>query len=276
MRGVLAGAHHRYKLAMSLSSGIDSRTVFSGCKDFAQEITVFNMKYRKLEDDSADVRVPAAIAQRFNLNFKVFDCREFQSPDFKKVFDRHVIGLKTDWANIAEARAESLPADVVVLKGSISEIMRCRYWSVGQYPTYLTFDNVVSMMGLGSSPMVVNNLRKWMDDALPAEKYGMKLLDLLSWEIEVGNWYAMGHDVFDIAQEDFTPFNNRKFFTIMLGIDPKYRTYPDHIAQRELIKYLWPELTEFPYTPGREIPKKRLLDSAVAGYLRRIKHMIRK
>ncbi len=274
LKGVLAGAHKRYPLAMSLSSGLDSRTVFSACKDFAEEMLVFNMKYRNHSDESDDVRVPAEMARILKLkNYKVFDCRDYHSEEFKKLYDRHVVGLKTDWENIAEARLHEIPADTVVLKGSISEIMRCRYWNVGVYPVTVNFESIVRLVNQGNSRLIRENLKKWMDDAMPAEKYGVKLLDLLTWEVEVANWYSMGHDIFDIAQEDFTPFNNRKFFEVMLGIDPKYRSYPYHIAQREIVKYLWPELAQFAYTPSRKLPRKRWYDRAPFTYLRQIKKL---
>lgn len=276
LKGVLVATHLRYPLAMSLSSGLDSRTVFAACKDFAGEMLVFNMKYRNLTDESDDVRVPSEIASALKLNYKTFDCRNFHSPKFKELYDRHVVGLKTDWESIAEARLDQVPQDAVVLKGSISEIMRCRYWNTGVYPVSLSFESIVKLVNQGNSRLIRENLSNWMQDALPAEKYGYKLLDLLTWEVEVANWYSFGHNIFDIAQEDFTPFNNREFFATMLGIDPKYRSYPFHIAQREIVKYLWPELAEFPYTPSRNLPRKRWYEAPPFGYLRQLKKLVRK
>jgi hypothetical protein len=271
LKGEIEAAHHRYPLAMSLSSGIDSRTVFSACKEFAKEMLVFSLTYRQLTDESDDVRVPREISEKLGLNLKVFDCRQYNDPDFREVFDRNVKGLKVDWAQIAQARVENIPADRKILKGSMSEIMRCRYWNLGVYPRQVTLEDLVTSMGLGSSRLVVDNLKQWMADALPAEKFGMKLLDLLSWEIEVGNWYALGHTVFDIAQEDLTPFNNRLFYATMLGIHPRYRSYPKHLAQREIVKCLWPELGDFPYTPARKIPKRHVVLDGLRKIYRKTK-----
>ncbi len=277
LKGVLAAVHQRFPLAMSLSSGLDSRTVFSACKDFARDVFVFSLKYRHLTDDSDDIRVPREIAQALELDHHVFDSTQYHNAEFKKVFDRNVLGLKTDWANIAECREANLPADVVVLKGTISEIMRCRYWSLGIYPRKVDLDYIVNLMAYvgGRTPLVVDSLRNWMQDAQPIERYGYKLLDFLSWEIEVGKWYSLGHTVFDIAREDFTPFNNRRFYATMLGIDPKYRSYPMHIAQRKIVELLWPELAKFPYTPSRVLPKRKFTDAPVFDLLRSLKKAIR-
>ena len=235
------------------------------------------MKYRNLTDESDDIRVPREITQALKLDHHVFDSTQYHDENFKKVFDRNVLGLKTDWANIAECREANMPADVVVFKGTISEIMRCRYWSLGIYPRKVDLDYIINLMAYvgGRTPLVVDSLRKWMQDALPVEAYGYKLLDFLSWEIEVGKWYSLGHTVFDIAREDFTPFNNRRFYNTMLGIDPKYRSYPMHIAQRKIVELLWPELAKFPYTPSRVLPKRKFTDAPVFDLLRSIKKAIR-
>jgi hypothetical protein len=260
LKGVIASAHQRYPLIMSLSSGVDSRTVFSACKDYVKDMQVFSLKYRKLTDESADVRVPREIAKDLGFKYKVLDCKLYQSENYKKVFDHNVVGIKTDWSPIAECRTNELPEKAVVIKGTISEIMKRRYWSVGAYPLEITLDLIVGLMALGKSKIVVDHLNEWLKDATPSQKFGYKLLDLLSWEIEVGNWYSLGHAVFDIAQEDFTPFNNRKFFNTMLSIHPKYRNYYTHIAQNRIVELLWPELAQYPYSPGADIPRKKPFD----------------
>ena len=278
LKGIMEAAHARFPLAMSLSSGLDSRTVFSACRDFADDVFVFSMKYRHLTDDSDDIRIPRQITEKLNLPHHVFDTTLYHDPDFKQTFDRNVVGLKTDWANIAECRYANLPLDTVVLKGSISEIMRCRYWSLGIYPRKVDLAYIVNLMGYvgGSTPLVSDALAQWYADALPTGEYGYKLLDLLSWEIEVGRWYALGQTLYDIAGEDFTAFNCRSFFNTMLGIDPKYRSYPNHIAQREIVRILWPELAEFPYTPSRVLPKKTFRDTQLFSLLRSAKKAILK
>jgi hypothetical protein len=274
LKGLLASAHHRFQLALSLSSGLDSRLVMSACKDVIEDVQVFSLLYRNLTIESDDVFIPIKISSELGIKHSIYDCRPESSSEFKEIFKKHVVGLKTDWVNIAAGRMANIPADKVILKGTISEIMRCRYWGVGIYPPRVTLQDIVTLMSLGDSPLVVENLRAWMKEAKPSEKFGIKLLDLLSWEVEVGSWYDMGYAIFNIAQEEFTLFNCRRFFTIMLGIDPKYRSYPVHVAQRRIIAYLWPELDNFPYTPHRNLPTRKFSDSGLYYYLRLVKRSV--
>ncbi len=275
LKGLLTSAHNRFPLAVSLSSGLDSRLVFSACKEFISDIPVYSFLYRNLTEDSDDVFVPVQMAKKLGFNHTVYDCRLPAEDDIRELYQRNVKGLKVDWVDIVAGRIRNIPSDQVLLKGTISEIMRCRYFGVGIHPPKVRLKDVVSLMSLGDAPLVVENLRSWLDEAKPyAEKYDVKLLDLLSWEIEVGNWYDMGYTVFGVAQREFTLFNCRKFFTIMQGIDPKYRSYPYHIAQQRITAYLWPELGEFPYTPHRKLPTKQFKDTRLYYFLRDMRNRI--
>jgi len=275
LKGLLTSAHNRFPLAVSLSSGLDSRLVLSACKDFMDDIPVYSLLYRKLTEESDDVFVPTQMAKKLGFNHTVFDCRPKASAEIQEIFNKNVIGLKVDWVNIVAGRIANIPSDRVILKGTISEIMRCRYFSLGNHPPQVTLQDIVALMALGNSPLVVDNLRKWLDEVKPySEKYGVRLLDLLSWEIEVGNWYDMGYAVFNMAQSEFTLFNCRNFFTVMQGINTKYRSFPMHIMQRRITEYLWPDLAEFPYTPHLTKPKKKFSNSMLYYYLRMIKRAI--
>jgi len=271
LKGLLTSAHNRFPLSVSLSSGLDSRLVFSACKDFISDIPAFSLLYRHLTTESDDVRVPTQMAEKLGINHAVYDCRIKASDEVSELYNNNFAGLKADWTDILAGRIANIPSDRVILKGTISEIMRCRYFGLGIHPPKVTLQDIVSLMALGDAPLVVNNLRAWLEEARPTEKYGVKLLDLLSWEIEVGNWYDMGYMIFNVAQSEFTLFNCRKFFTIMQGINPKYRSYPMHIAQRRITAYLWPELAEFPYTPSRKLPTKKFSDTKLYYTLRMIK-----
>jgi len=277
LKGLLESAHNRFPLAVSLSSGLDSRLVFSACKDFIDDIPVYSLLYRNLTEESDDVAVPMQMAKKLGFNHTVYDCRPRADDEIRALYDRNVKGLKVDWVDIVAGRIANIPSDKVILKGTISEIMRCRYFGLGIHPPKVELQDIVSLMALGDAPLVVDNLRSWLEEARPyAEKYGVKLLDLLSWEIEVGNWYDMGYTVFGMAQREFTLFNCRRFFTIMQGIDPKYRSYPLHIAQSRITGYLWPELAEFPYTPHRNIPTKKFSDTQLYYLLRTVKRAFQK
>jgi hypothetical protein len=273
-KGTVTSAHYRFPLAVSLSSGYDSRVVLSACKDFASDVYIFSKLYRKLTLESDDIRIPIEITKSLNLEHHLVDARSPMSKEFEEIYEKNVQGIRNDWGNIIENRLKQVPGDKLVMKGSNSEIVRTRYWPHGIYPYRVTLRDVIRLMNLGDDPLVVNSLREWMKDALPVEKMGYKLLDMLSWENEIGNWMGMAPLIFDLSQEEFSPFSNRELINTMLGVNPAYRSFPDHKMERMMVSYLWPELSRFPYTPSRRIPKKRFLDGPVLNSLRWVKYIL--
>jgi hypothetical protein len=274
LKNSIIAARNRAPLALSMSSGVDSRTMFSASKDLVEGIFWFSMLYRDMTLQHDDIRVPKQIAEKINYPLHLVDCNAPPSKEFDEIFSRHVIGLKYDWASLVEGRYNNVPRDSLVVKGSISEIVRCRYFAAGAYPYRVTLRKMVNLMNVGEVPLVYDTLQDWMIDALPVEKLNYKLLDMLSWECEVGNYLSMGQLLYDLAQEDFCPLNNRKLLKIMLGVDPKYRSYPDHIMQRRIITQLWPELAEFPFTPSRKVPHRTWRDSKAMNILRWMKYLL--
>lgn len=272
LKNSLRAAAQRAPLALSLSSGVDSRMLLAAGRDLVPEMYIFSLIYRHHTEQSDDIRVPAQLAGAGSFDHHIIDCRGPVSPEFTEIYNRHMNGLNYDWSGIVESRRKHIPENTLVVKGSISEIVRCRYWSVGAYPFRVTLNKVVTLMNRGDNPLVVNSLREWMQEALSTEKTGYKLLDLLSWECEVGNYLALGQLINDLAQEDFCPLNNRQLLTIMLGVNPRYRSYPDHILQRSITRRFWPEMDQFPYTPSRVKPHKTFRDSLVMNGLRWVKY----
>lgn len=268
LKGMMASAHNRFPLAMSLSSGLDSRMIFAACRDFAEDLFIFSMMYRHLTQESDDVRVPSEMTHALKLPHHIIDARLPMTPEFADIYSRNAIGTKDDWGTMVQARLDNVPQERVILKGTGSEVIRCRYWPLGVYPYRVTLRDLVQLANLGNDPLVINSLHEWMVEALPAEKLGYKLLDLFSWENEVGNWYALGQVVNDLSHQDFAPISSRRFINAMLGVDPKYRSYPNHIMERRIAAYLWPELAKFPYTPSRKLPQKMLLDGPILNTLR--------
>lgn len=274
IKGTVASAHQRFPLAVSLSSGYDSRVVLSACKDFISDVYVFSLMYRKLTLESDDLRIPTEIAEACGFEHHLLDARTPMSPEFEEIYVQNVTGIRNDWGSIIENRLKQAPGDKLVMKGSNSEIVRCRYWSHGVYPYRVTLRDVVRLMNIGDDPLVVSSLKDWTTDAIPCEKLGYKLLDLLSWENEIGNWMGMAPLIFDLSQEEFSPFSNRHLFSIMLGVDPAYRSFPDFKMERMMVSYLWPDLAKFPYTPSRRIPKKPVLEGPVLNSLRWVRYFL--
>jgi hypothetical protein len=194
------------------------------------------------------------------------------------LFQRSTEGYKTDWINLVYGRYVNLPPDKVVFKGTITEPIRCGYWPDGIYPVEVTVDTLADVTVLGHDPFVIDAMDRWMQEANPGEKFGFKLLDLFAWEVGGGSWQAMSHSIFGFTHEEFSPFGNRKLLEIALGVNKRHRSWPNMQMEQEVVKYLWPELAEFPYYSSWNLHgyKKKFYDGDLLNFLRKVRHRIKR
>jgi len=91
-----------------------------------------------------------------------------------------------------------------------------------------------------------------------AEKFGVNVMALLYWEQRLGNWGAARNTESLIAIEKIDPFNCHLLYEIFLGVDEKYRSYLQTtcVFCRDMIRYMWPELLEWPINPPYTIQDK--------------------
>lgn len=273
IKGIMESAHNRFPLALSLTAGFDSRVLLAASKDFAGDLRVFTMQYRRLTEKHDDIAIPKSMAAELGFSHETVVCPTEVTADFERIYQINNQGYKTDWMNIVQGRFENIPSDTVIIKGSAASIMRCSYWPDGVYPFRVTLRTLIGVSGLGKSPLVVKYFRRWMEEALVCEKYGYKLLDVFAWENEAGNWQGMSHSIFDLAHDEYCPFCNRKLIEIMLGVNPGYRCLPDVILEQKMIQTLWSELSCFPFhSSWSQGKKKRFYDGNFLNILRWVKY----
>lgn len=278
LRGTCKAALNRFPAALTLTGGFDSRVILAACRDHVDQIDVFSMIYRHLTEDSEDLVIPKTIAAALKLNYQQIKCDQEVPAEFLDVYQRSTEGYKTDWLNLVFARFVHIPAEKTIIKGNIVEAVRCDFWPDGIYPVEVTAKTLVDASALGDDPFVYQNMESWMKEAQPSEKLGYRLLDLFAMEIEAGSWQAMSHSIFGIAHEEFSPFGNRKILDIMLGVPKRYRCWPDLTLEQEITKYLWKDLSEFPYYSSWSLHgyKKKFYDGDLLNMLRKIRHQLYK
>ena len=278
IKGASEAGHNRFPVAVSLTGGYDSRVVLAGCRDFAQDIEVFTMIYRHLSEKSEDLLIASQIAREMNLKYHYFKCNQEIPTYFVNLYQQNTEGYKTDWMNLVYARYTNIPQEKVVYKGNLAEAIRCDFWPDGIYPVEVTVQTLVEASCLGNDPFIYNALEKWMREAESLEKYNYRLLDLFALEVEAGSWQAMSHSIFGIAHEEYSPFANRKLLDISLGVHKRYRSWPKIQFEQEIVKYLWPELANFPYYSSWSMHgyKKKFYDGDLLNFFRKVRHNIKR
>jgi len=268
LRGQWAGAAARFKLAQSITAGLDSRTVFAAGREVARDVFYYTMIFYALNARSPDIRVPGRLLRRLGLEHHVVRTPKTMSPAFAELYHANVSTAHDCWGPIMEGLQRVYPEERVAVDGSVSEVARCFYYSHDPHPEDVSPELLADLTGMKKTPFILRAFADWLDGALdPARRSRIPLLDLFYWEQRAGSWAAAALTELDIVQETFTPFNQRELLEALLGVDASLRRPPRYELYREMIRGLWPEALSEPINPPPRFPGLRDLASTA---LRRV------
>ncbi|MCK5136207.1 MAG: hypothetical protein KAR19_10515 [Bacteroidales bacterium] len=252
VKNTLRAANNRFKLALPLTAGVDSRTILSSCKDLANDVYFYTLKYYDLTDKSPDIRIPLNLMSQLDYPHYIIDCRRPIDERFAEIYNGNTDNPHLhDWGIIAHAMYEDYPQERVTLKGNCAEIARCQYYPSGKHPEIKSGTYVLNLTyNWKHIDFIKDRMMEWFDDIeISVIPFGYKPLDIYYWEQRLGSWQAQSQLEWDIVQEAFTPFNNRELLDMVLGVDPKYRCYPDYLFYRKAMQAMWTDVLEEPINP---------------------------
>lgn len=262
IRKLLEAGNKRFPLAVTVTAGLDSRVLLSGCKSIAGDSYFYTLKYRHLNSRSDDLRIPRSILSSLGYPHHVIDCLRAPDSEFSQIYERNVPVSHADWARIAFGMHGVFPQHGVATKGSALEIMRFAYHiEVKRLPITSSQDIIDSEPGWADFPFICQEVSNWYDKALPiCEKYKLDILDLFYWEHRIGSWQGRSQLEWDIVQETYCPFGHRGLIELVLGVQPEYRselyTHPQYPGEpsfpffTEICRYLWPEVMQQQVNPS--------------------------
>lgn len=249
---IILAAHHRFKLALPISAGYDSRTLLSACKSIAPDLFLYTMMYRSINETHEDIIIPANLLEQLGLKHHIIDCRQLINPKFSYIYKHSVDNAHLfDWGQIALGIFNNFPSDYVCLKGNGPEIGRCVNYVFGKHPPVHHPDQIIALeKGWEELDFIQDVIKKWFTEIQSISKAtGYDLYDLFLWEHHLGSWQAQCQLEWDIAQATFSPFNHRRLVELVLGVHKKYRRKPYFTLYRKIIKKAWPDLLQSPINP---------------------------
>ena len=262
LRDLIEAANNRYKLALAVTAGFDSRSLLAASRDIASDIYLYTMVYYKLNDGSPDVRIPSSMLRKFNLQHNILNCHKEVDPAFLDLIKSNVDLAHPGYATISHGIMEHFPKDHLVVKGSVSEIARCSLYRSGRHA------EVVKGMQLAADwkeweelPFISDYLDKWVhaNKQLCLDS-NIDIFDLWYLEVFMGNWQAQNQLEKDIVHDVFSPYSYRPLIEIMLGVDIRYRLHDDPVLHKTMIRNMWPQLLNprWPVNPHPYRRKNRL------------------
>lgn len=268
LRGLVEGATRRFPLAMPVTAGLDSRTLFAASRNVHQLVYYYTLLIYSLTADSADIAVPTRLLKGLGIAHHVLPCDRPMHGEFKQLYQRSVTTAHPEWGDIAHALEQSLPSGRVVVNGVASEIARCFYHSIDYPTTPIDGPTLAAFANMADNTVAIPEFARWLVEAEVVETdYGVRILDLFYWEQKIGSWAAMAQAEFDIVHESFTPFNCRALLMVLLSVDREYRRKPKYQLYRRIIRELWPQAMREPINPQ---PLRTRLRSSLRELLRKV------
>lgn len=253
LSATITGASRRFGLSLPLTAGYDSRTLLAATpRSLRSSLHVYTLLYRHLTRRSADVSIPAHLAERLGLAHHLIDCRALPGPSWRELYAGNTpLAHYDDWGVIAKGLLDGHPADRVALKGNASEIVRRYYWRDDEAPPTRDASDLLALQpGWSQLPFAAAAVKRWFEGAAPiADEAGIPLDALFYWEQRCGSWQAQSQLEWDIAQEVFTPFGNRRMLERLLAVRADDVGHEGTTLLRAIMEATEPEVLEVPFNP---------------------------
>ena len=249
LQGAFEGASKRYNLALTVTAGYDTRALLATCKVCKEKIHYLTHTHGNLNENGPDIQVPRRLLARYGLKHHIAYHTNDVADDFQKIFKRNVTGAKDLHNKNAFAfykYFETIGQEMVVAQGEAGGLGKRFYRLPSIYK--VTEKSLAAVVGMKGSQTAERAMGEWLKSAKEAAALGINILDMLYWEMRLGNWSTLAISSYDIVFEGFIPFNCRKLMECLISVDEKHRITGKSI-HLGVIKYMWPELLEFPLNP---------------------------
>lgn len=249
---LMIAGNKRFKLALPLTAGWDSRMLLSASKSISSQMYFYTLQYRNLNANASDIKLPNQLLSLLGLHHHIINCRKEMPAAFREIYQQNTSPAHLyDWGDIAYGMRDAYPRDRVCIKGNCSEIARCFYYKFGTHHPIESPDQIIALEeGWEMFPFVHDQISAWFLKAKEVcASSNMDILDLFYWEHRMGSWQAQSQLEWDLVQEAYTPFNQRELLEILLSVPTKFRCAPNYSLYKMIMQLAWPEVLNVGINP---------------------------
>ena len=250
LQGLIKSAANRFKLAMTLTAGRDTRLLLAAAREMADKLDFYSFIYWDMTKEHADVVIPSRILSRLGLKHHIIQCPVSMESEFERFYVTNVAFAHDVWGTIAQGLYHDYPSDSVCVKGNAIPIAKCNYLyklPKSERKKKITAATLARLNNIPDNDFAIKAFEKWL--AQLGDVHNIHVLDLFQWEQREARWQAMSQNEWDIVQEVFVPYNCRSLLTHLLSIPEEYRRPPTYAMHQALTARLWPELLSEPINP---------------------------
>lgn len=245
--GIFYALTERYKIALPVTGGLDSRLLLAASLPYRDKIFYFVARNNSL-GKNMDVDIPHKLFKKLGIPFTVVKVENEESSKTIENFIQLFPESPVDRGKNFYKSARNWPKGInVILNGAVNEA-GCRYYNNRLFN--VNPEGLCDLAAMRGSFFASNEYEKWLDSAKSiCEKTGYELLDLFYWEHRTGRWMTkLGND-FEFSHDPLYPFNSRQYLDTCLRIKSHRKDFPDRKFYVDLIRYIAPEVLAIPINP---------------------------
>ena len=246
LKGYIRAASSRYKLAIPVTAGYDSRVLLGASLE--EDCRYFVFKHRTLHDHHPDIVVPNQLIKGTGKKLDILTYKKEVTPEFERIHQQSIDFYRPDQTAIIFNGYLEL-YDFMVLNGNVAEIARNFY---GNFKN-LQGKDLAYFTSSESYPYAVKVYDDWLSKSQSIFRtHQYHTIDMFYWEERMGNWAAKGKTEALLGTEMFSPFNSRKLISLLLSVDRRNRETQVNKLFNQILLNFSSELLNEPINPDRK------------------------
>ncbi|MBD3626491.1 hypothetical protein [Cyclobacterium sp.] len=243
IKGYLKSIAYRSDLALAVTGGFDSRTLFLASLEVKEKCKYYVFKHKNMDHNHYDIVLPKKITAIYQQKLHVIeeDAIEF-------VEDTTNFSQSVDFPSTSTISADAFKGRVYI-NGNIYEIARNSFG----YQKNATAADLAFKIGFNKQNLPIKGYERWLKDKPGFKKQGYHYLDLFYWEERMGIWLSKGRTEMNAMGKTVkSPFNSRALIELLLSVKRKDRDVHFNKLQKEIIRILSdnnPEIMAMPVNP---------------------------
>jgi hypothetical protein len=271
LQTVCGTAARRWKIALPLSAGWDSRLLLAAVKGVEEDVWLYTVRHRDDEATADDIRIAGELAAIAGLEHHVITPEDAMGSRFSLEYMAHTSNPHPWWGSLTEALIGRMPPGAICMKGAASEIAKQNHGGIADQRVDSAL--VLALSGQPATRFALDQADKWIESYRRlSESTDYRILDLFQWEHQVGRRETQSQLESDVVHDTFTPYSCTRLLELLLSAPSKARRAPSYELYALIMQRLWPELLSVPVNPRASRVKpivKRLAEPWYVAWKRR-------
>ncbi len=251
LTNIMAELSKNYKIAIPLTSGVDSRTVLAMSKAIRNDVHYYTFRHKKYNDSSGDLVIPKKIALDHKLKYEIIEHKLVPKEVYESYdlligrYNKKIVQNAWTYSNSSMNRR-------IYLTGDISPLAKSSFGM--DLPECFATTSYLVTKTHNFSRTNKDEVRRWIRDVEQVAKLNsISKFDLFFWEQRCGRNVSDVFSVMDKYCLGISIFNCRELIETWLQVPRKLRNNGE--LHKAIIRKAWPELLNYEFNPK---PKYRV------------------